>query len=359
MARWIDVAGWTLLHFVWQGSAIAVAAAVGFRLLRAAAPHVRYAIAGAAMAAMLVAPAVTALQLSSSARVVADPPSTVMASVAQAVSSDAGPRQEVAQTAIRTQSTRPAPDAVLPTIVVLWFAGVVLLQLRLFGGWWRVRGLHRASLAAVPSLWQSRAEHLASLVRVRQFVRVVEAHAVDIPSVIGWWRPVILLPIGALAGLTPAQADAILVHELAHIRRHDYLVNGFQHAAETLLFYHPAVWWLSRRMRIEREHCCDGVVVQVCGDPISTPSRSRSSKPAAAGARPWPSRRPTGLSFGASGCSSPRSHRIGVRWPTRWSRHSSSRHWRSSRAAIAGRSALASTPRRARSRRRLVPKPWS
>ena len=268
MARWIDVAGWTLLHFVWQGSAIAVAAAVGFRLLRAAAPHVRYAIAGAAMAAMLVAPAVTALQLSSSARVVADPPSTVMASVAQAVSSDVGPRQEVAQTAIRTQSTRPAPDAVLPTIVVLWFAGVVLLQLRLFGGWWRVRGLHRASLAAVPSLWQSRAEHLASLVHVRQFVRVVEAHAVDIPSVIGWWRPVILLPIGALAGLTPAQADAILVHELAHIRRHDYLVNGLQHAAETLLFYHPAVWWLSRRMRIEREHCCDGVVVQVCGDPI-------------------------------------------------------------------------------------------
>ncbi len=85
---------------------------------------------------------------------------------------------------------------------------------------------------------------------------------------IGWWRPVILLPIGALAGLTPAQADAILVHELAHIRRHDYLVNGLQHAAETLLFYHPAVWWLSRRMRIEREHCCDGVVVQVCGDPI-------------------------------------------------------------------------------------------
>jgi beta-lactamase regulating signal transducer with metallopeptidase domain len=268
MARSIDVAGWTLLHFVWQGSAIAVAAAVGFRLLRAAAPHVRYALAGAAMAAMLVAPAVTALQLSSSARVVADRPSTSVASVAPSFSSDGGPRQEAARTAIQVQSTRSSPNAVLPAIVVLWLAGVVLLQLRLFGGWWRVRGLHRASLAASPSLWQTRAEQLAALVRVRQCVRVVEAHAVDIPSVIGWWRPVILLPIGALAGLTPAQADAILVHELAHIRRHDYLVNGLQHAAETLLFYHPAVWWLSRRMRIEREHCCDGVVVQVCGDPI-------------------------------------------------------------------------------------------
>jgi beta-lactamase regulating signal transducer with metallopeptidase domain/biopolymer transport protein ExbD len=267
MDRWIDVAGWTLLHFVWQGSAIAVAAALGFRLLRGAAPHVRYALASAAMAAMVVAPAATALQLSSSPHV-ADPPSMAVVSVAPAFSTDEGPRQKAARTPIRIQSTRSAPDAVLPAIVVLWLAGVVLLQARLFGGWWRVRGLHRASLAASSSLWQTRAEQLAALVRVRQFVRVVEAHAVDIPSVIGWWRPVILLPIGALAGLTPAQADAILVHELAHIRRHDYLVNGLQHAAETLLFYHPAVWWLSRRMRIEREHCCDGVVVQLCGDPI-------------------------------------------------------------------------------------------
>ncbi len=84
--------------------------------------------------------------------------------------------------------------------------------------------------------------------------------------VIGWVRPVILLPASALTGLTPQQLEAIIAHELAHIRRHDYLINMLQALVETLLFYHPAVWWVSRRIRQEREHCCDDLAVAVCGD---------------------------------------------------------------------------------------------
>jgi beta-lactamase regulating signal transducer with metallopeptidase domain len=270
MAPWIDVAGWTLLHFIWQGTAIGMVAAIGFRLLRAAAPHVRYALASAAMVAMLIAPVATATRLAASVPVaVKAPVSTSANSLAATLSSDAAPRDEATTPPGRKAVPRALRlDAVLSAIVMLWLAGVALLQFRLLGGWWRVKGLHRASLASIPSLWQARVETLATRLGVRQLVRVVEARAVDIPSVIGWWRPVILLPIGALAGLTPAQADAILVHELAHVRRHDYLANSLQHVAETLLFYHPAVWWISRRMRIEREHCCDAVVVRMCGDPI-------------------------------------------------------------------------------------------
>ena len=89
------------------------------------------------------------------------------------------------------------------------------------------------------------------------------------PTVVGWLRPAILLPVAALASLSPAQVEAILAHELAHIRRHDYAVNVLQTIAETLLFYHPAVWWLSKRIRAEREHCCDDIAVAVCGDPVS------------------------------------------------------------------------------------------
>ena len=88
------------------------------------------------------------------------------------------------------------------------------------------------------------------------------------PTVVGWLRPAILLPIAALASLTPAQVEAILAHELAHIRRHDYAVNLLQTIAETLLFYHPAVWWISNRIRVEREHCCDDIAIAVCGDPL-------------------------------------------------------------------------------------------
>ena len=108
------------------------------------------------------------------------------------------------------------------------------------------------------------------------------------PTVVGWLRPAILLPIAALAALSPSQVEAILAHELAHIRRHDYAVNVLQTLAETLLFYHPAVWWLSKRIRVEREHCCDDVAIAICGDPVGYAQalaeleRWRSASPAMA-----------------------------------------------------------------------------
>ena len=99
-------------------------------------------------------------------------------------------------------------------------------------------------------------------------LRLLRTACVEVPTVIGWLRPVILLPAACLTGLTPAQLESIIAHELAHIRRHDYLINLLQSAVETLLFYHPAVWWVSRRIREERENCCDDLVVEVCGDRV-------------------------------------------------------------------------------------------
>ncbi len=90
----------------------------------------------------------------------------------------------------------------------------------------------------------------------------------DVPTVIGWLKPTVLLPMSALAGLSPLQVEAILAHELAHVRRHDYFVNLLQTLLETLLFYHPAVWWVSGQVRVERENCCDDLAVSLCGDPV-------------------------------------------------------------------------------------------
>ena len=110
---------------------------------------------------------------------------------------------------------------------------------------------------------------LSRRLHIARHVRLLESTIVDVPTVIGWIKPVILMPASALAGLTPHQLEAILAHELAHIRRHDYLVNLLQTVVETLLFYHPAVWWLSRRIRAERENCCDDLAVSLCGDPYT------------------------------------------------------------------------------------------
>ena len=109
---------------------------------------------------------------------------------------------------------------------------------------------------------------LAARLGIRRPVRLLESARVQVPVVIGALRPVLLLPASALTGLAPAQVEAVLAHELAHIRRHDYPVNLLQSAAETLLFYHPGVWWLSARIRAEREHCCDDIAVRVCGDAV-------------------------------------------------------------------------------------------
>src|SRR5205085_6589248 len=99
--------------------------------------------------------------------------------------------------------------------------------------------------------------------------RLCRSALVEVPTAIGFMKPVILLPASTLTGLAPAQIEAILAHELAHIRRHDYFVNLLQSVIETLLFYHPAVWWVSRRVREERELCCDDLAVRASGDAIA------------------------------------------------------------------------------------------
>ena len=110
---------------------------------------------------------------------------------------------------------------------------------------------------------------LARRLHLTRRISLLESRLVDVPTVVGWIKPVVLLPVSALAGLSAEQLEAILAHELAHIRRHDYLVNLLQTLVETLLFYHPAVWWLSGRIRAERENCCDDLAVSLCGDPVT------------------------------------------------------------------------------------------
>ena len=140
-----------------------------------------------------------------------------------------------------------------------WSAGALLLALHLLYGWARVRHIQRTATAVASHYAQDMMRRMAARIGVTQRLRLVESSLVDAPSVIGFLRPAVIVPISVLANLPPAQMEAILAHELAHIRRGDYLVNFFQCVIEVLLFYHPAVWWVSKQIRVEREHCCDDV----------------------------------------------------------------------------------------------------
>ncbi len=156
----------------------------------------------------------------------------------------------------------------MPWVVAVWMMGVLLCSLRLAGGWWHARRLAFVGAHAAAREWQEVVARLKSRLGVMRSVRLLESARVSVPIVVGWIKPTLIVPAAVLGGLAPSELEAVLAHELAHIRRHDYLVNLLQSAVETLLFYHPGVWWASHVVRVEREHCCDDLAVKACGDAV-------------------------------------------------------------------------------------------
>jgi beta-lactamase regulating signal transducer with metallopeptidase domain len=261
--------GWALLHLVWQATIVAGILAAVLALLPRESANARYAAACSALAfvfAMFVTtairaydPAVAPVQTSAFEGSTVNIPLTRVPAVI--VATAAASWRDRAMDAV--SSARQS----LPIVVALWFAGVFFLSTRLLVSWFRVRALTLGATEAGHE-WQHVAARLSDALGLRRAVRLLESAAVEVPSVLGTLRPVILLPASTLVGLTPAQLEMVLAHELAHIRRHDFLINLLQAFVETLMFYHPAVWWMSRRVRIERENCCDDLAVAVCGNAL-------------------------------------------------------------------------------------------
>jgi len=245
-----------LLHFVWQGALIALLAWITLGILRNRSAQVRYVVSCGALGIMTALPVITAWVVYR----------------APAPAGIANPWVDVAPSA---GPSILAPAASLPTWIAaveswalpVWFVGVLIFAARLIWISRHVARLQRSGEAAETPVADAVAR-LAHRMNIRGPLRVLVSRLTDTPCVVGWLRPVILLPAAALLGLGVEQLETVLAHELAHIRRHDYLVNLLQTISETLLFYHPAIWWVSARIRHERELCCDDLVVAVCGDAI-------------------------------------------------------------------------------------------
>ena len=252
----------TLLHFLWQGTALAAVAYVSLSLLRSAST--RYTFLVGLLVLMLAAPMATFFVLNSQVTVAA---STSSSAVNSAAASETSARA-VAAKHQSTASSRTAPDYFF-LLVELWFAGVVLFSLRSAGGFFLVVRLRRKESTPVSQDLLNLCQTLQERMGITRIVRYCESLQLSAPVVVGWIRPVVLLPVTALTGLDETQLRAVIAHELAHIQRLDAFVNLFQIAVESLLFYHPAVWWLGKRIREERENCCDDAAVVVCGSPVT------------------------------------------------------------------------------------------
>jgi len=293
--------GWALVHFLWQGCAIAGALALVRVALPERAARVRYVAGCVALLALLAAPAITfgllhggagvdgagaasaagapgdaagasgdaAADVSAGSEAIAIGPGGAQASgsaaATTATSADGAAAREVAPRWIA--AARAWLEPAIPSVLAVWLVGVFLLSLRLTGGWVAARRVAVSGCEAAEPRWLATVARMREALGVSRPVRLAASIAAEVPSVVGWLRPVVVVPVSVFAGMTPWQIEAILGHELAHIRRHDYLVNLIQSAVETLLFYHPATWWVSRQVREERERCCDDVAVGLCGDP--------------------------------------------------------------------------------------------
>jgi beta-lactamase regulating signal transducer with metallopeptidase domain len=260
----VQAVGWTLLHLVWQGALVATLLAAALAMLSGRSGSLRYALSCLALVLVLVLGTATAFRSYRAAS--SRPAPSIVAQTMGAVALAAPPVTSQAARTDRVQEFVRAANAALPRIVFFWLAGVLLFSIRLVLDWLRVRRLASAGAASAPEPWPSVARRLSAALGIRSVVRVLESAAVEVPSVVGLWRPAILIPASTMTGLNPLQLEMILAHELAHVRRHDFLVNLLQAIVETLLFYHPAVWWISRQVRIERESCCDDLAIATCGD---------------------------------------------------------------------------------------------
>jgi beta-lactamase regulating signal transducer with metallopeptidase domain len=289
--------GWALVHSVWQVALLALLMAAILAALRGRSADLRYACACTGLVAMLLLPVVTLflvqgregvglrhvevshgdLHASSDPATFprAAPPVDPLAIVGATGAGDGDPKstsvvQRLAEktSILLTQWLSRGLSPWLPYLVMAWLAGVCALSVWHLGGWVAVRRLTCLGTSGESGPLGTQLACLVERLRISRPVRLLRSTLVEVPVAVGWLRPVLLMPAAMLAGLSQSQLTAVLAHELAHIRRHDYLINLLQTAVETLLFYHPAAWWLSRRIRIEREHCCDDMAVAACGSRI-------------------------------------------------------------------------------------------
>ncbi|MDX2367241.1 MAG: M56 family metallopeptidase [Colwellia sp.] len=253
----------TLLHFLWQGLLVAAVLKSALLIFNNHKPQVRYALSALAMSVNLLLPIIT------------------FAVIYQTESSPVNP---IANSLVLSEFIQELkqPDAffsynelmallpsLLPYIALFWLATITLLAGKLLLEVYNVNNLPQQNTVAPSQKLQARFNELAKQIQLTITPRLLISLKVEVPMAIGWLKPVVLLPASMVSGLSTPQLEMLLLHELAHIRRHDYLVNFFQTLVEILLFFHPAVHWVSTQMRNEREYCSDDIAVQHCGDAVA------------------------------------------------------------------------------------------
>ena len=306
--------GMTLLHSLWQVAALAAVFIIANRLLVRRSANLRYVMAYAALLTMFALPCATLCWLSAQPTVdsvsprllsdneaandveLAEPPmepilgADPIVRVAPTETGFAQERPVAAKSVVQSSkidgsvASRERFRWVLPWLSLAWATGVLAFSLRPLVALFRCRQLKSQAKPVEDPAFVDSFASLCERMGLHRPIELASSALIRVPAVVGFFRPVVLLPFSMLTGLSPQELSAIIAHELAHVRRHDYAMNLVQTAIETLLFYHPAVWWVSAIVRQEREDCCDDIAMAICGrknyaTALANLELSRSSEP--------------------------------------------------------------------------------
>lgn len=282
-------AGWTMLHYLWIGTLLGVGAAIGRLALKGASPVLRYGFAVGCFLALAVTPVfvfVWMVQNPGPQWMPADPASLAhndLTPSSQTYSLSSAPLKPPVENPVLIASEGPLSEGsspFVPTVLTslgatlapylpwLWLLGTPVTFGIMILGLAGVERLRRQTVSVTEGWLADLTQRLASSLHITRTFSICVCDRVVSPVVVGVLKPMIILPTAALSGWTPEQMELVLLHELTHIRRWDTLTNLVQRVVESLLFFHPVVWCVSRWVRTEREHCCDEIVLSHRREPI-------------------------------------------------------------------------------------------
>lgn len=264
----VSALGWTLVHSVWQGTLLAIAAFAGFAIMSKKSAFLRYNFGIVLLCLQMVSSLVTFFyyQLTAEVRNISV---THLNTLNVPVRNIPLNWQKIDYNLSMTTKMQIWLNMHIYELVICWLIGAALLMIRFAGGWIYTERLRSTARIVMDKEWRVRFGVLTTKLNISQSVEFRETARILTPMVIGAFRPVVLIPFGLLTGFPVSQIEAILAHELAHIRRNDYLVNMLQSLIEVVFFFHPALWWISEKIRTEREHCCDDIALSICKDKMS------------------------------------------------------------------------------------------
>ncbi len=273
-SEWVQALGWTLLHSLWQGVVIALLLATVLLIFRKQSANSRYLFGIIALSGLLASMAITF-------SIIYTPPTEIEPlEDSSKVSNYAFNHHENSLLYVEEYSSTTEDASIfsmaksyfeehMPFIMLLYLIGVLILTMRMLGELVYIQNLRHSRSQFVSKVWQQRLKEMAIKMGIKKSIALKESIKVSSPMMVGFLKPIIFVPMSLLANLPSEQIESILAHELAHIRRHDYLINLLQSFVEILLFFNPSVWWISSFIRSEREHCCDDIAIEVTGDELT------------------------------------------------------------------------------------------